>query len=381
MTDLPRFYVMVVGFVALAATASWAIINSSYGRTLRAIRENEKLAASLGIDVGRHKIGAFVVSGVFAGVSGVLLGYFLGHISPQQFASFPSIYLALMVMIGGARLLAGPLAGGILVAFLPELLSLDPVESRIVYGVCLIAVILLLPNGLIAGIAEGFAKAVPPAGPAARRPFRRRLQAVGGAAMNAILDIRGLKKQFGGVTALAGVDLAVGEGEILGVVGPNGSGKTTLFNVVTGVHKPSGGSGDLARERHHRHRAACGLARRHRLHLPAGDGLCRPFRRGKRPDRLRACLGAADVRLSLADAASAARLRRPCTHWRTRRPAFCPSAACACSVSRWRWRRGHRCCCSTSRPLASTTRRRRHWSTWCGNSRRTASPSASSTTT
>lgn len=60
--------------------------------------------------------------------------------------------------------------------------------------------------------------------------------------MNAILDIRGLKKQFGGVTALAGVDLSVSEGEILGVVGPNGSGKTTLFNVVTGVHKPSAGA-------------------------------------------------------------------------------------------------------------------------------------------
>lgn len=154
MGDLPRFYVMVVGFVALAAVASWAIINSSYGRTLRAIRENEKLAAALGINVGRHKIGAFVVSGVYAGVSGVLLAYFLGHISPQQFASFPSIYLALMVMIGGARLLLGPLAGGVLVAFLPEVLNLDPVESRIVYGVCLIAVILFLPNGLIAGIAE-----------------------------------------------------------------------------------------------------------------------------------------------------------------------------------------------------------------------------------
>ena len=51
-----------------------------------------------------------------------------------------------MVMIGGARLLLGPLAGGILVAFLPELLNLDPVQSRIVYGVCLIAVILLLPE-------------------------------------------------------------------------------------------------------------------------------------------------------------------------------------------------------------------------------------------
>lgn len=60
--------------------------------------------------------------------------------------------------------------------------------------------------------------------------------------MSPVLAISGLSKRFGGVAALAGVDLAVEEGEILGVVGPNGSGKTTLFNVVTGVHKPSGGT-------------------------------------------------------------------------------------------------------------------------------------------
>ena len=158
LDPLERFYLLVVAFVTVSAVVSWAIINSSYGRTLRAIRENEKLAAALGINVGRHKIGAFVVSGVFAGVSGVLLAYFLRHISPGQFASFPSIYLALMVMIGGARLLLGPLAGGILVSFLPEILNLDPVQSRILYGICLIAVILFLPNGLIAGIADGWQK-------------------------------------------------------------------------------------------------------------------------------------------------------------------------------------------------------------------------------
>jgi branched-chain amino acid transport system ATP-binding protein len=60
--------------------------------------------------------------------------------------------------------------------------------------------------------------------------------------MTTILEIKGLRKQFGGVTALSGVDLTINEGEILGVVGPNGSGKTTLFNVVTGVHKPTEGS-------------------------------------------------------------------------------------------------------------------------------------------
>ncbi len=60
--------------------------------------------------------------------------------------------------------------------------------------------------------------------------------------MSAILEITGLRKQFGGVTALSGVDVSMSEGEILGIVGPNGSGKTTLFNVVTGVHKPTAGS-------------------------------------------------------------------------------------------------------------------------------------------
>ena len=59
--------------------------------------------------------------------------------------------------------------------------------------------------------------------------------------MNAILEIKGLKKQFGGLTALSGVDISIEEGEILGIVGPNGSGKTTLFNVITGVYKPTDG--------------------------------------------------------------------------------------------------------------------------------------------
>ncbi len=171
LDDLVPYYFVVLAFVALSAIASWGIINSPYGRTLRAIRENEKLAASLGINVGRHKIGAFIVSGVFAGVSGVLLAYFLRHISPSQFSSFPSIYLALMVMIGGARLLLGPIAGGILVSFLPEVLNLDPVESRILYGVCLIAVILLLPNGLIAGLIDGWNRLV--RGPAQKQASRQ----------------------------------------------------------------------------------------------------------------------------------------------------------------------------------------------------------------
>ena len=60
--------------------------------------------------------------------------------------------------------------------------------------------------------------------------------------MPALLEARDIRKQYGGVTALAGVSLQVAEGEILGVLGPNGSGKTTLFNVISGFTPPTGGS-------------------------------------------------------------------------------------------------------------------------------------------
>jgi branched-chain amino acid transport system ATP-binding protein len=58
----------------------------------------------------------------------------------------------------------------------------------------------------------------------------------------ALLEVRGLTKKFGGVTALDGIDLVLGRGEILGLIGPNGSGKTTLFNVATGIYGADGGS-------------------------------------------------------------------------------------------------------------------------------------------
>ena len=58
----------------------------------------------------------------------------------------------------------------------------------------------------------------------------------------ATLEITGLRKTFGGVVALAGVDMTIRSEEILGVIGPNGSGKTTLFNTVCGVYRPTGGT-------------------------------------------------------------------------------------------------------------------------------------------
>jgi branched-chain amino acid transport system permease protein len=156
---LANYYYLTLAALLLSLALIWLLMNSAYGRTLRAIRENEALARSCGIDVDRMKMSAFMLSGGFAGLAGTLQAYNLLHISPTLYGAFPSLYLALMVMLGGARLIFGPLLGAILVNFLPEVLHLDPVDSRIAYGVALLAVILLLPGGVSAGLLALYRKA------------------------------------------------------------------------------------------------------------------------------------------------------------------------------------------------------------------------------
>jgi branched-chain amino acid transport system permease protein len=145
-------YYLVVLLLLLCLLGTYLMVNSAYGRTLRAVRENEPLARAVGINANLHKIGVLAVSGAFAGLAGILQAYYLRHISPTLYGPFPSLYLALMVMLGGSRLLYGPLIGAIIVSFLPEVMHLDPIDSRIAYGVCLLLVILLLPGGVSAGL-------------------------------------------------------------------------------------------------------------------------------------------------------------------------------------------------------------------------------------
>ena len=145
-------YALVVVFLLVSASLVYVVVHSRAGRTLRAIRENPPLARAIGIDVNRHKLGVFFLSGCFAGLAGALQAYPLRPISPPLNGAFPSLYLALMIMLGGARFLWGGLAGAAIVEFLPELGHLDPIDARIAYGVGLLLVILLLPGGVSAGL-------------------------------------------------------------------------------------------------------------------------------------------------------------------------------------------------------------------------------------
>jgi branched-chain amino acid transport system permease protein len=153
---LGNAYLLVATFMFLGMLATYCVASSRYGRTLRSIRENEQLARAIGVNANLHKVGAFMLSGLFAGVGGILQAYNFRHVSPDLYGGATSLYFALMVMLGGPRSIFGPLAGAIIVTFLPEVMKIDPVDSRIAYGLALIAVVMLLPGGIIAVVARGY---------------------------------------------------------------------------------------------------------------------------------------------------------------------------------------------------------------------------------
>jgi branched-chain amino acid transport system permease protein len=170
----------VAAFMLASMLIAYLIANSKYGRTLRSIRENEQLARSVGINTKLYKVGAFMLSGLFAGVGGDLQAYNFRHISPDLYGGATSLYFALMVMLGGPRTIFGPLTGAVIVTFLPEVMRVDPVDSRIAYGLALIAVIMLLPGGIIAVLERGYQWGVA-AVHGARTSVSRRLSSLRGA--------------------------------------------------------------------------------------------------------------------------------------------------------------------------------------------------------
>ena len=150
-------YWVTVALLTIAMGAFLLIRRSGFGATLRAIRENEDLAESVGIRLARHKIIAFSVSGIFAGAAGVHYAFLMNHITPAIFGAQDGIQLALIVLLGGSVPLLGPLVGASAVIFLPELPFANNVNIiQIGYGLALIVLILLLPSGMVVGVKSAY---------------------------------------------------------------------------------------------------------------------------------------------------------------------------------------------------------------------------------
>jgi branched-chain amino acid transport system permease protein len=141
--------------MGLGCLAFWLIMRAPFGRLLRAIREDELAVAAAGKNVLRAKVSAAAMAGALAGSAGGLYATFLSFIDPSSFDLDASILLLTMVVVGGARTLAGSIIGPFLLLALPQVLTLIDIPTTIaaaarqlIYGVLLIAFMLFRPQGL-----------------------------------------------------------------------------------------------------------------------------------------------------------------------------------------------------------------------------------------
>ncbi|MEP7366401.1 MAG: branched-chain amino acid ABC transporter permease [Acidobacteriota bacterium] len=151
-----EFVVLSAICAVVSHTAVWRLASSPFGRVLRAIREDEVLAKSLGKNTLRFKMTAFAASAGLAALAGSLYAHYITFIEPTSFAVGESILVVSMVVIGGAGSRWGPLIGALVLVTLPEVLRFSGVPSnvaanvrQIFYGALLVIMMMVRPRGLV----------------------------------------------------------------------------------------------------------------------------------------------------------------------------------------------------------------------------------------
>ena len=295
----PLFYyvelALVVGLVAL----TWWLRRTRFGAALVAIREDELGAQTRGVATTRLKVAVFSFAGASTGLFGSLWAYQNTFVDPDIAFTEPRTIDAIMgTLLGGLGTVAGPVVGSVGLYWLREVLWANLLDYHLIaQGVLLILIVLFLPRGIVG--------AFDPRGWSARRLWRRGPAGAGGLAdhpaeadshtsietepdssarvddpsytpSRTAIDVTvgaggpshggdeglaegvgaagqptmgrpvlvgaGVVKRFGGLTAVDGVDIEIGPGEMVGLIGPNGSGKTTLFDCLSRVAAVDAGS-------------------------------------------------------------------------------------------------------------------------------------------
>jgi branched-chain amino acid transport system permease protein len=142
------FY-LVAGIAVLVYVLVDNLVRSPVGDTLRAIREDEVSAASLGINRALWKAFAFGVGAAIAGLAGCFYPGFVGTLVPDAFNIVESFTMMAMVIVGGMGTMVGPVVGAIVLTFLPELLRGFGELRLMIYGIALTLVVLFMPGGIV----------------------------------------------------------------------------------------------------------------------------------------------------------------------------------------------------------------------------------------
>jgi branched-chain amino acid transport system permease protein len=145
------YYYLVLVAVILCYLACLAIVRSRVGRALVALRENETLAASVGIDGTHYLVLAAVVSAAMAGLGGGLYAHYTRFVSPEVFLFTYTVTMVIMVVAGGKGTLAGPVVGAVIFTALPEALrALTSWQwQMLLYGILLVLVLFFMPQGIV----------------------------------------------------------------------------------------------------------------------------------------------------------------------------------------------------------------------------------------
>ncbi len=235
-------------FALAALVAAYAgtllLVGSRFGRVLQGLKANETRMNALGFDGVRYKWAAFVVAGMIAGLGGGIFASIDGFVPPELLGWRESGLAIMMVVLGGVGTLWGSILGAIVYSLAEEMLksaaTVGPLVAEhwpIAMGSLLIVAVLGAPKGL-AGLMP-LRPARPWKAPAGGGDGDR---AEGAAVPAPSLEVSGLRRNFGGLTAVDGVTVAFAPNRIHAVIGPNGAGKTTFTNLLTGALPVSAGT-------------------------------------------------------------------------------------------------------------------------------------------
>lgn len=292
--DAPGFYWLCLIMLALVWMAMRNLLASQWGRAFEALRDSPIATDAMGVGTFRHKVAGFALGSSLGGLAGGLYAFNFQYLQPQSFTYDLMVILLLGVVLGGRKSLWGAFFGASLIVLLPNLLSnrllfeiisaaglllavaagsrgwmkkttrpfqaLAPVIAmgmlvvggfmventenwrKAIFALMLFSVVVGLPDGIMGFAARYLTRLfriAPSTLPPASNlddvlPLKQSDNGV-------LLELKDLKRYFGGVKAVDGICMTVKKGHVHGLIGPNGSGKSTAVNVISGLYAPTSG--------------------------------------------------------------------------------------------------------------------------------------------
>lgn len=296
--DATWFYWLCLALLVLVWMGMRNLLSSQWGRAFEALRDSPIATDAMGVGTYRHKVIAFAFGSALGGLAGGLYSFNFQYLDPHSFTYELMVILLLGVVLGGRKSLWGAVVGAAFIVLLPNLLSnptmfhffsivglliavigvvnalrgkkgvkealrfqtLAPVVAmamlvigsytvsntedwrKAIFALMLFSVVVGLPEGLMgyAGklLTRLFRVPAAPLPPASNLDDVLPMQNADG---SVLLELKELKRHFGGVKAVDGVSMTVKAGTVHGLIGPNGSGKSTAVNVISGLYTPTSG--------------------------------------------------------------------------------------------------------------------------------------------